>query len=100
MGGKLRRSGLTHFDRAGKAHMVEVGAKRETAREAIASGRVSMKPATARLIAEGKAGKGDVLGIARVAGIQAIKRTAELIPLCHPLRITGVDVTSAARRDA
>ena len=92
MGGKLRRSGLTHFDGAGKAHMVEVGAKRETAREAIATSRVSMKPATARLIAAGKAGKGDVLGIARVAGIQAIKRTAELIPLCHPLRITGVDV--------
>jgi len=87
MGGKL-----THFDEAGKACMVEVGEKPETAREAVASGRVLMKAETAQLIAEGKVGKGDVLGLARVAGIQGLKRTAELIPLCHPLRITGVDL--------
>jgi cyclic pyranopterin phosphate synthase len=83
---------LTHFNEAGAAHMVEVGAKPETAREAIASGTIAMAPATARTIAAGRIGKGDVLGIARLAGIQAAKRTADLIPLCHPLRLTGVDV--------
>ena len=72
--------------------MVEVGPKPETARVAVASARVDMESATAELIAAGQVGKGDVLGIARVAGIQAIKRTAELIPLCHPLRVTGVDL--------
>jgi cyclic pyranopterin monophosphate synthase len=88
---------LTHFDEAGRARMVEVGAKPETAREAVAIGAVRMKPGTARLIAAGSIEKGDVLGIARVAGIQAIKRTADLIPLCHPLRITGVDLTLEVR---
>ena len=88
-------SRLTHFDEAGRARMVEVGDKAETAREAIASARVLMKAETAGLIARGEIGKGDVLGIARLAGIQGLKRTAELIPLCHPLRITGVDVDLA-----
>jgi cyclic pyranopterin phosphate synthase len=83
---------LTHFDAAGNAHMVEVGAKPETARSAIASGSIAMAPATSRKIAAGTIGKGDVLGIARLAGIQAAKRTADLIPLCHPLRLTGVEV--------
>ncbi len=83
---------LTHFDDAGHAHMVEVGAKPETARSAIATGRITMQPATAAAIAAGKIGKGDVLGVARLAGIQAAKRTSELIPLCHPLRLTGVEV--------
>ena len=83
---------LTHFDEAGAAHMVEVGAKPETARVAIASGSIVMAPATARTIAAGRIGKGDVLGVARLAGIQAAKRAADLIPLCHPLRLTGVDV--------
>lgn len=83
---------LTHFNAAGAAHMVEVGAKPETARVAIASGRVTMQPATAKAIAAGTLGKGDVLGVARLAGIQAAKRTAEWIPLCHPLRLTGVDL--------
>jgi cyclic pyranopterin phosphate synthase len=83
---------LTHFNEAGAAHMVEVGAKPETARVAIASGSITMAPATAAAIAAGQIGKGDVLGIARLAGIQATKRAADLIPLCHPLRITGVDV--------
>jgi cyclic pyranopterin phosphate synthase len=83
---------LTHFNDAGEAHMVEVGAKPETARVAIASATVVMAPETARTIAEGRIGKGDVLGIARIAGIQGAKRAADLIPLCHPLRLTGVDV--------
>jgi cyclic pyranopterin phosphate synthase len=72
--------------------MVEVGAKPETAREAIASGTVTMAMETAQLIDTGRVGKGDVLGIARIAGIQAAKRAADLIPLCHPLRLTGVDI--------
>ncbi|HTJ46147.1 MAG TPA: cyclic pyranopterin monophosphate synthase MoaC [Kofleriaceae bacterium] len=91
--------GLTHFDRAGKARMVEVGAKVETAREAKASGVIVMAPATARAIKAGKIGKGDVLGLARIAGIQAVKRTADLIPLCHPLRITGVELALECARD-
>lgn len=88
----MPRKKLTHFNEAGEAHMVEVGAKPETARVGIASGRIVMAPATARTIAAGKIGKGDVLGIARIAGIQAAKNAASLIPLCHPLRLTGVDV--------
>jgi cyclic pyranopterin phosphate synthase len=86
---------LTHFDAAGHAHMVEVGAKPETARSAIARGRIAMARATAQAIGAGSIGKGDVLGVARLAGIQAAKRTAELIPLCHPLRLTGVEVELA-----
>ena len=83
---------LTHFNAAGDAHMVDVGAKPETAREAIASGVVTMKSETAQTIDTGRIGKGDVLAVARLAGIQAAKRTADLIPLCHPLRLTGIDV--------
>lgn len=88
----MPRKKLTHFNEAGAAHMVEVGAKPETARVAVASGRVTMERATAKAIATGALGKGDVLGVARLAGIQAAKRTAEWIPLCHPLRLTGVDI--------
>ena len=84
---------LSHYDRAGRASMVDVSAKPETVREAIARARLKMLPATLRAIREGNAPKGDVLGVARTAGILAAKRTPELIPLCHPLRITGVDVT-------
>lgn len=91
---------LTHFDDEGNARMVEVGQKPETARRAEASGRVLMEAATARAILAGEIGKGDVLGIARVAGIQALKRTAELIPLCHPLRITGVDLDLAVEAES
>ena len=83
---------LTHFDASGRARMVDVGDKPETAREAVASARVQMSPETATLLGQGKMGKGDVLGTARIAGIQAIKRTAELIPLCHPIRVTGVQI--------
>jgi len=81
---------LTHFDRRGQAHMVDVGAKAETHRVAVASGRIAMRPATLRAIAEGSSAKGDVLGVARLAAIQAAKRTAELIPLAHPLALTRV----------
>ena len=86
------RKKLTHFDATGAAHMVGVGGKPETARVGIASGVVRMAPATARAVRAGQIGKGDVLGIARVAGIQAAKRTPEWIPLCHPLRLTGVEL--------
>jgi cyclic pyranopterin monophosphate synthase len=85
-------SNLTHFDAAGQAHMVDVGDKAVTHRVAVASGRISMLPATLQLIADGDAKKGDVLGVARVAAIQAAKRTAELIPLAHPLPITRIAV--------
>ena len=84
--------GLTHFDDAGAAHMVDVGAKPETERIAIASGVVTMEIETASAVRGGTIGKGDVLGVARIAAIQAVKRTSDIIPLCHPLRITGVDV--------
>lgn len=83
---------FTHFNAAGDARMVDVGQKPETARIAVASCRVEMAPETAERIGAGQIGKGDVLGIARVAGIQGLKRTAELIPLCHPLRVTGVEL--------
>ena len=85
-------SALTHFDAQGQAHMVDVSAKAETHRIARAAGRIRMLPATLALITSGTAKKGDVLGIARIAAIQAAKRTAELIPLCHPLPITRVAV--------
>lgn len=81
---------LTHFDRQGRARMVDVGGKPETHRVAIASGRIAMRPATFRRVLEGSAEKGDVLGVARLAAIQAAKRTAELIPLAHPLALTRV----------
>ena len=85
-------SPLTHFDAQGQAHMVDVSAKSETHRIARASGTIRMLPATLTLIAGGQAKKGDVIGVARIAAIQAAKRTAELIPLCHPLPITRVAV--------
>jgi cyclic pyranopterin phosphate synthase len=85
-------SKLTHFDDEGRAHMVDVGNKAETDRRAVASGRVVMEAATLERIRSGTLEKGDGLGIARVAAIQGLKRTSELIPLCHPVRVTGVDV--------
>jgi cyclic pyranopterin monophosphate synthase len=85
-------SPLTHFDAQGQAHMVDVSAKAETHRVARASGVIRMKPATFDLIASGQAKKGDVIAVARIAAIQGAKRTAELIPLCHPLPITRVAV--------
>jgi cyclic pyranopterin monophosphate synthase len=88
-------AGLTHFDAQGQAHMVDVGAKRETHRVARATGTIRMQPATLAAIAGGSAKKGDVIGVARIAAIQAAKRTAELIPLCHPLPLTHVHVEFA-----
>ena len=83
-------SGLTHFDQAGQAHMVDVGAKPPTARVAVARGSIRMQAATLALIRDGNASKGDVLGIARIASIMAAKRTSDLIPLCHPIPLTHV----------
>jgi cyclic pyranopterin phosphate synthase len=83
-------TGFTHFDAAGNAAMVDVSAKPVTDRSATVRGRVTMRPETAAMIRAGAARKGDVLGVARIAGIMAAKRTAELIPLCHPLPITAV----------
>lgn len=88
-------SSLTHFDSQGQAHMVDVAAKAATHRVAIAQGRIVMNPATLSIILEGSAKKGDVLGIARIAGIMAAKKTSDLIPLCHPLALTRVTVDFA-----
>lgn len=85
-------SGLTHFDAAGHAQMVDIGEKKETHRVALARGSIRMLPETLALIREGRAAKGDVLGVARIAAIQGAKRTADLIPLCHPLPLTRVNV--------
>ena len=84
--------GLTHFTPAGDARMVDVSVKAETVREAVARATLKMKPATLAAIRAGQVAKGDVLAVARTAGIMGAKRTPELIPLCHPLRITGVDI--------
>lgn len=81
---------LTHFDAQGRAHMVDVSDKPATARTAVAEGHIRMAPDTLALVTEGRVGKGDVLGVARLAGIMGAKRTADLIPLCHPLPVTKV----------
>ncbi|MDH5485650.1 MAG: cyclic pyranopterin monophosphate synthase MoaC [Gammaproteobacteria bacterium] len=83
---------LTHFNASGEAHMVDVGQKDVTSRSATAEGRIFMLPETLALIKQGDHKKGDVLGIARVAGIMAAKKTAELVPLCHPIALTHVDI--------
>ncbi|MDO8903155.1 cyclic pyranopterin monophosphate synthase MoaC [Hydrogenophaga sp.] len=83
---------LTHFDAQGQAHMVDVAAKAHTHRVAVAEGVITMEPATLALIQSGNAKKGDVLGIARIAGIQGAKRTSDLVPLCHPIALTRVAV--------
>ena len=90
---KEHSSSLTHFDNSGQAHMVNVGDKEITRRIAIASGKISMQPVTLALIMQGNSKKGDVLGIARIAAIQASKKTSDLIPLCHPIGLTSVAVT-------
>ena len=95
-GGKRRAATnrkLTHFDEQGAARMVDVSAKTETVREAVAGARVTMAPATLRLIMDRKVAKGDVLGVARVAGIMAAKRTPDLIPMTHPLNLAAVEIT-------
>lgn len=83
---------LTHFDAQGHAHMVDVGGKAATHRVAVAQGRISMRPETLAVVQQGNARKGDVLGVARIAGIQAAKKTSDLIPLCHPIALTRVAV--------
>ncbi len=93
-------STLTHFDAQGQAHMVDVAGKASTHRVAVATGRIEMQAATLALIESGTAKKGDVLGIARIAGIQAAKKTSDLIPLCHPLALTRVAVAFALDADA
>jgi len=89
---------LTHFNRKGEAHMVAVGDKAVTQRRAVAEGTIHMQPQTLKLILEGTHKKGDVLGIARVAGIMAAKKTSELIPLCHPISITHIDIELKSRK--
>jgi cyclic pyranopterin phosphate synthase len=95
---RVRR--LTHLDRRGRAHMVDVSTKAVTVREAVARGEVTMRPATLALIAAGELPKGDVLAVARVAGIMAAKRTADLVPLCHPLPLTRIEVELRPDRNA
>jgi cyclic pyranopterin phosphate synthase len=85
-------SGFTHFDKEGKARMVDVSDKPATEREAVARGLVSMKKSTLEMIKDSKVSKGDVLGVARVAGIMAAKRTSGLIPMCHPLNVASVEI--------
>lgn len=92
-------SKLTHFTQSGDAHMVDVGQKEITHRVAKTEGRIVMKPETLKLIIEGSHKKGDVLGIARIAGIMAAKKTAELIPLCHPLPITHIQIDLTPEND-
>ncbi len=91
-------SSLTHFDAQGQAHMVDVAAKASTHRVAVATGRIDMLPATLALIESGTAKKGDVIGIARIAGILAAKKTSDLIPLCHPLALTRVALEFSLHR--
>ena len=90
MSSSSETSPLTHFDAAGQAHMVDVGAKADTARVAVATGWIAMQPSTFVLVRDGGHKKGDVLGIARVAAIMASKKTADLIPLCHPLPLASL----------
>jgi cyclic pyranopterin phosphate synthase len=90
---------LSHVDASGRARMVDVSAKPVTAREAVARGRIQISAAAMKLVRAGQLGKGGVVGVAQVAGVLAAKRTAELIPLCHPLALTHVDVDLKARRD-
>ena len=90
--GRKMTGKLSHFDEQGAARMVDVSAKNETLREAVAEGRVVMLPGTLSLILDGKVAKGDVFGVARLAGIMAAKKTSELIPLCHPLALSSLEI--------
>ena len=87
---------LNHFNEAGEAHMVDVGGKQVSARRAVAQGRIQMQAKTLQRIADGTHSKGDVLGVARIAGIMAAKKTAELVPLCHPIALTHVEIDLSA----
>ncbi|MBQ1785819.1 MAG: cyclic pyranopterin monophosphate synthase MoaC [Turicibacter sp.] len=90
---------LTHFDQSGNAHMVDVSAKQETAREAVAVSKIKVSQETLALIEAGKIGKGDVLGVARVAGIMASKQTSQLIPMCHPLMLSSCNIEFEINHD-
>lgn len=90
---------LTHFNEAGKARMVDVTEKNDTSRQAIAEGRVVMKPETLKLVKEGAMGKGDVLGVAQIAGVIGAKKTWDLIPMCHPLLLTGVNLEFSLKEE-
>ncbi len=90
---------LTHFDATGQAHMVDIGDKAFTRRVALAQGSIRMQPSTLALVAQGTARKGDVLGVARIAAIQASKRTSELIPLCHPIPLSRVQIEFEVDQD-
>lgn len=96
----MTMSQLTHFDESGRARMVDVGAKSATERQAIATGRIGMQPETLSLIVEGDVKKGDVLAVARLSGIMAAKRTSDLIPLCHPLRLTSITIEFSPDTDS
>jgi len=89
---------LTHFNEEGRARMVEVTAKKETVRTAVAAGEITMQPQTLELILDKKVAKGDVLAVAQVAGIMAAKKTGDLIPMCHPLNLTGVDISFTIKK--
>lgn len=93
-------SKLNHFNESGGAHMVDISHKNDTVRVAVASGQVRMNPATAEVIRTGTAQKGDVLGVAQVAGIMAAKNTPQIIPMCHPLMLTGTDIEFKIREDS
>jgi cyclic pyranopterin phosphate synthase len=93
------RANLTHFDRAGRARMVDIGEKPETERVAVASGRVRMANETIELIRTGRAAKGDVLAVAQVAAVMGAKRTADLIPMCHPLMLTRIEIAFELLQD-
>jgi cyclic pyranopterin phosphate synthase len=97
--GRFDMSRLTHFDKAGRSRMVDVSGKEVTLREAVASGVISMKPGTFRMIMDREITKGDVLEVAKIAGIMAAKKTSELIPMCHPLEITNVEVLFQPREE-
>lgn len=92
-------AGLTHFNQAGDAHMVDVGAKAVTRRRAVAEGLIRMQPQTLALIERGEHRKGDVLGVARIAGIMGAKRTSDLVPLCHPLSLTRLEIGLTVRAE-
>lgn len=97
---KKRAASLTHLDDSGKARMVDVGSKPEMKRMAVAKGRIQMAEGTIRLIQADRIKKGDVLAVAKIAGLQAAKKTSELIPLCHPLLLTGIEISFTVKRAA
>ena len=96
----MAQAELSHFNVDGQAHMVDVAAKDMTHRVAVAEGRIAMRSETLALIVSGESGKGDVLGVARIAGIMAAKRTADIVPLCHPLPLTRVDIELQPETDS